>query len=208
MVVLHLFRKAVVALVAVGAIGVVGAGSASAASWHVGGSELVGSAGLAESTAVTEGFVMTFTSLGVEIECDGLQAKEASITAANAGKAGALVFKQCKAIAGVCSLEGTEIKTKPLNIAASTLGAGEVHLKLQPEKAAFLSLTLTGTGCSISGIHTIQGKANVFLAAGQEERAEQELVVNTGSVGELEPEFTLKGKAKLKLQSGASWSFH
>lgn len=197
-----------VALVAVVALGAVSAASASAVAWHVGGSELVGSANLAEATGVTQNFIIEYPSLGLQIECTGLEAKEARITAPNAGKVGSLVFKGCSFIGATkCSLEGTEIQTKPLNLTASAGAGSEVKLNLAPEKGStFMTYTLKGRNCSLAGINTVAGHALVGLAAGAEEHAEQELVANTGA-SELEP-ITLKGKAKLKLESGANWSFH
>ncbi len=204
---MHLFRKVLVSLVAGVALGAVSVASASAASWHVGGGELAGSANLAEATSVTQSFIVEYPSVGVKIECTGLGAKEAKITAPNAGKVGSLVFKGCSFVGTAkCSLEGTEIKTKPLNVTASAGTGSEVRLNLAPEGSTFMTYTLKGRSCSLAGVNTVAGHAIVGLAGGAEERAEQELVANTGA-GELEP-VTLKGRAKLKLESGANWSFH
>jgi hypothetical protein len=205
----------VVGVVAVVAVSAMAAGSASAAEWHVGGSPLTGSAELASSTGVLENVNLELNG-GPGIECTGkVSVISASITASDGGKIEHLRFTGCSfyPVNSGCVLSGTTVETKPLTVEAA-LGAKspEDTFLLKPVTGkVFLTYTLTGSGCEERGENNFKGKATFIMPKGREGFVEQELVFKTAAFDELESEFlgnvTLKGKIKVKLASGETWSF-
>jgi hypothetical protein len=207
--------KAVMAVaVVVVAVSAVVSASASAASWHVGGEELVGSAALASGTTRVEGVEFGYGS--VEVRCSGVELKGASIVGPSGGSVEHLVFKGCVFSPGSpCSVKGSgAIESKPLSVAAALGGKSpEDTLVLKPASGAVLAeFQVVGASCALAGRVDLAGKVTVVLPEGREELAEQELSMRTtiGS-GELTWNSTgmwLEGGVKAMLASGKAWSFH
>ncbi len=200
------------ALVAVGAIGAVGAGSAGAASWHVGGSELVGSASLAPAVKMVEE-VRLEEGFGIKIRCTGVELKGASIAAPAGGGIEHLVLTGCGVTGGSCSLKGLAIESKPLSVAAS-LGSKSPEDVLAVKAASgkvLAEYTLVGSKCALAGAVQLTGKATFVLPTGGEELVEQEVLMRTQQSGnELKDGasgVTLEGGLKAGLVSGMGWSF-
>jgi hypothetical protein len=203
-----------VALVAVVALGAVGAGSASAASWRVGGSELVGSASLAPATKMVEEVRLGWIG-GALIQCTGVELKSASVAAPGGGSAEHLVFKGCAFTSGSCSLKGTTIESKSLALTAALGGSGlEDTLVVKPASGKVLAeFTLTGASCARAGVYDLTGKVTLVLPSGREELVEQEVSMRTSAVSEElrldgETGVSLKGAVKAELASGKAWSFN
>ncbi len=200
------------ALVVVGAIGAVGAGSAAAASWHVGGEELAGSAALAPAVKMVED-VRLEEGFGIKILCSGVELKGASIAALAGGGVEHLVLTGCGVTSGNCSLKGTAIESKALSVAASLGGKSpEDVLAVKPASGTVLAeYTLAGSKCALAGAVQLKGKATFVLPSGGEELVEQEVAMRTHeSSGELKDGssgVTLEGGLKAKLVSGKGWSF-
>ncbi len=200
------------ALVVVGAIGAVGAGSAAAASWHVGGEELAGSASLAPAVKMVEE-VRLEESFGIKIRCTGVELKGASIAAPAGGGIEHLVLTNCGVTGGNCTLKGLTIESKPLSVAAS-LGSKSPEDVLAVKAASgkvLAEYTLVGPKCALAGTVALTGKATFVLPSGGEELVEQEVLMRTlQSSGELKEGVsgvTLEGGLKAKLASGMGWSF-
>jgi hypothetical protein len=213
-------RTVLAIAIAVAALGAAGSASASAASWWVAGSPLTEAgqtAKLTTKTKIDEAFVLT-TWGGMEIECSNVKAVRSEIVGPNVLQATALKFAGCSVTEGngTCQLEGKTIETVPLKVTAS-LGSTKPNdtLVFKPEKGEKLfsfAYHSTGEECALEGTHEVKGKITTTAPTGQEELAEQEVVFDT-SVGALEikegvSSDGLKGKAKLKLESGQAWSFH
>jgi hypothetical protein len=199
--------------VVVMAFSAVAASGASAASWHVGGEELVGSASLASGT--TAGGV-EFGYGSVEVRCSGVELKGASIVGPSGGSVEHLVFKGCVFSPGSpCSVKGGgAIESKPLSVVAALGGKSpEDTLVLKPASGGVLAeFQVEGTSCQLAGLVRLTGKVTVVLPEGREELAEQEVLMRTTiSSGELKWNGTgmgLDGGVKVMLASGKAWSFH
>jgi hypothetical protein len=196
------------AVLALGAA--VGSASASAASWHVGGEELVSSAPLASATKATEG--ISLSAIGVEITCSAFELKSADILAHNGGQIEHLAFKGCHINNQHCTLASTTIESKPLTIEAALGGKSpEDAVLLKPTAGTvFAEYKIEGASCGLAQTVKLTGKATFLLPKGREELVEQELLVRAGE-GELKwsgASLALAGGAKLKLASGKAWSFH
>jgi hypothetical protein len=207
--------KAVVAgLVVVMAFSAVAASGASAASWHVGGEELAGSAALASGTTKVEGVEFGYGS--VAVRCSGVELKGASIVGPSGGSVEHLVFKGCVfSPVSPCSVKGGgAIESKPLSVVAALGGKSpEDTLVLKPASGAVLAeFQVVGASCQLAGLARLTGKVTVVLPEGREELAEQEVLMRTTiSSGELLWNGTgmwLEGGVKVMLASGKAWSFH
>jgi|HubBroStandDraft_6_1064221.scaffolds.fasta_scaffold568140_1 hypothetical protein len=207
-------RRMLTAMIVMGALGATTSASASAASWYVGGTELTGSALLASSTVKSAAIrVVTF---GAEIECSGIELKNADIAATHGGQAEHLLFTGCKVVSANCHLQSSTIETKALTMEAA-LGSKSPEDKVvfKPTAGAgkpFAAYVLEGSQCASSGEVIWTGRATLALPKGQEEAAEQELNIHVSEAsGELKygaSAVALEGKVKLKLASGKAWSFH
>jgi hypothetical protein len=201
-------------LVVVMAFSAVASASASAAVWHVGGSELVGSASLAPATKMVEEVRLEWYG-GAMIRCTGVELKGASIAAPGGGSAEHLVFKGCAFTSGNCSLKGTTIESKSLALTAALGGSGpEDTLVVKPASGKVLAeFTLTGASCARAGLYDLTGKVTLVLPSGREELVEQEVSMRTSAVSEElrldgETGVSLKGAVKAELASGKAWSFN
>ena len=186
--------------------------SALASQWYVGGSALTGSASLASATVTTQNYKFGYgTNL---VECDrGITLHSASISSPGSGQVEHLTFAGCKMISpAACKLASETIESKPLTLTAA-LGAKspEDTVLVKPTTGKTIAeLIVNGEGCPFGEPSILTGKMTLVLPKGREELIEQELTARTGE-HELEwenVEATLQGKSKLKLTSGAVWSFH
>ncbi len=211
---LYLFRKTVLALVAVGAVGAVGAGSAGAASWHVGGSELVGSASLASLTSTLRNVKLeSFDSPSIECS-SAVELKGASITASAGGRIEHLVLRGCHVTSPSCSLGSEVIESNALTVEAALGGKSpEDVVVLKPATKGGVIAEYEIVGCSSrEGERALTGSIKLVLEKGGEELAAQPFAFDVTSASrELrlgESGVSLTGAMTVKLASGKSWSFH
>jgi len=202
-----------VAVVVVAVSAVVSA-SASAASWRVGGEELVGSASLASAMSMTERVIWEYGT--VSLECGGVELKGASIVGPSGGSIEHMVFTGCEVYgSGGCFLKSATIESKPLSVAAALGGKSpEDALVLKPVSGkVFAEFQVGGVeGCLFAGVNQLKGKAMLVLPRGREELAEQEVLIRTTASSEEfkwnEGFVAFTGGVKAKLASGKAWSFH
>jgi hypothetical protein len=210
----------IAALFAVLALTAVAAGSASAAGWHVNGTELTGTQSAALSTtAVNDNpAVLNVPALPLKITCKGsLTGVSPVITAPNSGSATSLTFHECSVVEPTtCALSAPEIKTEAVTATVSTATGTADHILFKATSASkFTEFELTGSSCSISGKKAVKGTVVLKAATGQTESATQALE-GLGSLEQGTDSLTTAndasyiegGKALLKLESGAKWSFH
>lgn len=209
---MHKFKLIVGCLTAMIALGAVSVSSASAAQWFVGGAALVGSSEISPTTKTVENSVLS--GGGETVECTGLTeptGKKALITAPNAGSAEALLFTGCKSTTAGCKISAESITTNGVTTKTETVAGTEtktVFKTTNPENI-FAKIKFE-VGCPVAGNLNVKGeKLTTTDPNGATESAEQALNVNSTTELKLGANAaTLKGKSKLKLVSGANWSFH
>jgi hypothetical protein len=207
-------KMIVTTLIAVIGLSAIVSASASAAGWMVNGTELKGSAALANTAAVDKNSKLTAAE--VTIECTGktLNGAGPEIKAGNTGHAKSLEFTGCKSTTETCKLGGGNatgiIGTLPVNAEATLSGALGVVAKFTPETKLFATIDYEGSKCALAGVQAIKGKVTVTAPTGQDERTAQEIVANVTEasdelqVGSSAAEFT--GSALLELSKGEKWS--
>ena len=208
----------IVALFAMFALTAMAAASASAAGWHVSGTELTGTQTAALSTTAVNDSpaVLHVPALPLKITCKGsLTGVAPKITAPNLGSATSLTFHECSVVEPTtCALGSPEITTEPVTATVTTATSPADHILFKTSAADFATFELTGSSCSISGKKAVKGTVVLKAATGQTESAIQDLE----GLGSLEqggdslqtandPSYIEGGKALLKLESGATWSF-
>ncbi len=201
------------ALVAVVALGAVGAGSASAASWHVGGSELAGSASLASLTSTLRNVKLeSFDSPSIECS-SAVELKGASVAASAGGRIEHLVLNGCHVTSPSCSLGSETIESNALTLEAALGGKSpEDVVVLKPATKGGVIAEYEIVGCSREGERALTGSIKLVLEKGGEELAAQPFAFDVTSASrELrlgESGVSLTGAMTVKLGSGKSWSFH
>jgi hypothetical protein len=201
-------RRVLVAAIAVLALAAIASASASAAEWHVGGKALTGSAKLAEKANVEEALTFAVPSLGLKMQCTGLNFWKPEIVAPGTLKVSEPVLSGCKDLEGPT---GCKISEESEGLA----GSATLALGTAPEdKAEFASsiFALKFTSCgAFEGPMRFTGKLLLSVPTGQQEQTEQAFVgVGTKSTT-LQYEGNavyVTGKFKLKLASDSLWSFH
>jgi hypothetical protein len=181
-----------------------------APSWHVAskGLKTGEAAAFATSPVIAEKPVLEISELGVVIKCAGIDAT-GEIIGTSSGKAG-LEFTGCKEEepAG-CSVTGT-ISTQPLSLTAregASVGM-EGKLEFLPQSGTtFASIDFTGASCSVAGEKAARGKIAAAVPRLREELTEQEVRADPSEETEVSGNLTVRSRFKLKLASGATWSF-
>ena len=188
-----------------------GSAVASASSWYSGGTVLTSSAALNAKTTRTSGVRFSFS--GVEIECEGIELKNADIVPSAGGQIEHLVFTGCHSLTKNCILSSKSIESKPLSIEAALGGKSpEDTLLLKPVSGTtFLEFTFEGESCGFAGRKVATGHTMFTFPKGREEAVEQGLNINAPPIETLKMgnlELVLRGEVKVELASGKDWSFH
>ena len=217
-------KKGSATLVAVLALCALTAASASAAEWYVGGKPVAGNGGIAEAVKVEENIVLSVPSVKVAITCTALAARPPSgITGTNTLHIEFLKFNNCKTTEPTsgCELEasaGGSYKANYLEGAAIAEGKSpedQLQLKSKEQNGEFMEFWFDENDtCSYKSLQElVMGKMTLTMPKGREELAEQTFVgqgtkeTPNGLTFLGHPAY-LTGKFKLKLASGAKWSFH
>jgi hypothetical protein len=209
-------RHLPIAFTAVLALAAINSALASAAcitqEWCIAGIPLKAgeSTELLGKATVTEPYVLSMPSGGIEIECTTLETTKGLLKGTDTGSAEAIKFGSCSSLNSSCQMSGATITTKPALISSvKYLGAEGVTATVKAEVGALASFLLTDSTCSPAGTQYLQGMATITAPKGQVAAVEQEEIVNTGaselSIGPGEAK--LIGKAKIKLTSGKIWNF-
>jgi hypothetical protein len=214
-------KKSSATLVAVLALCAFAAASASAAELYVGGKALSGTAAFAETPKVEGSITISYPTFKIACTAMNLEKGSELVSPGNAKFTTNLKYENCKFTEAPngCSfsspadiwgdnLEGTITKGT---------GAEDVMTIKYPGGYAFGSFEVSGTNCAMAGNNVLgfnKSKPSLALAmpTGQTESVEQALVF-PGEKEKIEYlPFTspvyVKGTFKLKLASGAKWSFH
>jgi hypothetical protein len=212
-------KKGSATLVAVLALCAIAAASASASQFYVGGKALTGTAKLAKTVKVEEPIVLSSErgEFKLVITCKAASFREAELQAPGTVKLGELGLESCTETGLTnCSMKES-IYTEPLEAAFATGTAPEdTGLFKQGSKRYWTILKFSGT-CILSGeVAGIFGTLPVKITKGQTESTEQEFVgegtagkgLSMTGLGEPELPVYVKGKFKLKLESGSAWSYH
>ena len=193
------------------------AGSASASGWHISGTELIGSetANLSTLAATDEAATLNVPLLPLKITCTGdLKGVAPKIKAPNTGSATSLAFSGCTVTEpSTCTLSSPEIKTGIIEATATTKGTTD-HILFKTTTNKFAEFTLEGSSCSIEGRKAVTGTVVLNAPTGQTENTLQ-LLEGLGSLEQgsdslqtaSDASYIEHGKALLKLESGAKWSF-
>lgn len=191
--------------------------SATTAGWMVNGSQLTGTAALANTAAVDGPNGGTLTAAQVKVHCSGttLKGENPKINGATGmGDASSLEFTGCVG-EGACPLgehQGTTVKTLPVLVDLTLNGATAdkgVFLATNSSKL-FATIEFGGTECSFAGVNGVTGTQGFLAPTGQTENAVQLLEAETLTTGELKlasAAATLKGAILVKLASGLPFSF-
>jgi hypothetical protein len=173
--------------------------AASAAEWKVEGKVLSGKEAISPTTKVVEDF--TLASAGVTITCTGLEDEGGFIEAPNKNGATALVFKGCEVTEGACKVSET-LKTN----AVKSTAEGKT-ITFEPTSGTnFITIDFEGSECALKGKKEVTGKVKVSAPTGETEETEQELVADSTELKVGTNPATFKGKAKVKLTSGKTFS--
>jgi hypothetical protein len=191
-----------VALIAAGAL----AASAEAtcgAQWCISGKglETGESAELAKTGTLIKA-ELTIPSFSIVLECSKLEARKAFLTGLNTGKAEGLSFGGCAIKGSTCSLGSPTITSVPLKSGPAKLlegGKGGESVTSPETGKALAVVEFVGEACAIAGEQPINGTAKEIAPTGQEEKAEQEIVVKSGEVkvGSVTGHMTIEEKIKL-----------
>lgn len=208
------FRLIIAACLATFAVGAVASTAALAASWHVNGTELKGSAALASSAQVlTPGELSITAGEKLSIVCEG---ENLSITGgkliAPAGiLARSITFHECKTKETPnCTLGSTLILVLPVHGLLHFESPNLLILVLPTTKTTFTTIKFNGEKCALLGTQPVTGGASILIHNVTTSEPSH-FVLAFSSVGGLKvgsDEATLKGvSGDLKLASGESWSF-
>ncbi len=191
------------------------AASTASASWFVNDEKLLSgeTAALATTANVDESYVLKFGGITIKCASKTLSSVAPELVAPNKLTASSLVFGECAASGEECSLEQTQIGTRPLTAELTEEGTLQDKTVLTPKTGTlFATIKLTGATCSETGKIAITGKAATTLPTGQSEKTLQEVDTNAPS-GELKvgsASATLKGDASMKTggaSAGTNWLF-
>jgi hypothetical protein len=219
-----MFRKYLVATAAMLALGAFASASASASEWYVGGKALSGTVALSETIKTEENIVMSFdlstNETIMQVTCTSVRVKPGGkgleITSPGTLNASRLVLEGCEAtkqVAEYCELEYPEIITNALEAKLALGKSPEDLAEFGKAKALWTEFWLDSDCGWGGGNHfVVTGALTVKMPTGQTEATEQELVFENSSGltwgGNPGSPVYIKGKIKLKLASGAKWSFH
>jgi hypothetical protein len=214
-------KISLMALAVVLAFGAMAAGSASA-EWFVGGTKLASGVkvALTNTAKVDSDAKLSIPAAGIKILCAGttLDGEDGEIIGGtNEAKAKTLIFTGCAVTEPTtgCSLEKTEITTKPLS-ATLTKGNGEADIvTLKPQtKTIFAEVPLSSINtCAFNEVEPVVGSMKMEVPTGQLELLSQALeglgsIENNSLEVARDKAFIAGGKALLALQSDSKWSFH
>jgi hypothetical protein len=208
-------KKTIVAFVATLAFAAIAASTASAG-WFVEGQELAsGSASALATTAkVDENYVLKFSSVTVTCSGGTLNSVKPEIAAPNKITASSLVFNECSASGGECSLARTTIGTLPVTTELTTEGTVQADKgTLKPNTGKVLAtLQFTGSKCAFAEeVVPVRGSVAVHLPTGAEDNETQLISANaTAASKELEvgsSVASLTGSILSELASHEEWKW-
>jgi hypothetical protein len=187
--------------------------------WLINGTGLASGStlALAVTAHVDESSVLNVPSLGIELTCTGgsnqvLTGTKPYLQGPDNGGAEALIFEGCSEITPAgCTIE-TKIETVPVIATVELAASLEDRIIFAPKEGKpFANIEFFGS-CALSGLKPVKGQVTIGGPAGQTEQTLQPLApIGTLENHSLEqggkPAYLEKGRALLKLASGASWSF-
>jgi hypothetical protein len=218
-------KKGSVTLVAVLALCALAAASASAAELYVGGKALSGTSAFAQTPKVEGSITISDPTDNFKIKCTGVDfenAKTSELSAPGSAGFGSVVYQGCEFVERPsCTIEGKEILEPKLE-ATFAKGTGTedtmtIRFGTKSGETKFGSFYVDGESkCGGLAYNNVlqfnESKPSLVLTmpTGQSETAEQ-AVVFPGEKESIEyygSKAYVSGSFKLKLTSGAKWSFH
>ncbi len=219
-------KKGSVTLVAVLALCALAAASASASELYVGGKALTGTAALSQTPKVEGSITISDPSSKFKIVCKGINienggTKISELVAPAAVAVWNLAYENCKFTESKCEMrEGDAPGEGPIldkqiegTITKGTGSEDIMTIKYSPTGTMFGYFS--SGGCALEGTDVLQFAAKkpslaLAMPTGQTESVEQTLTF-PGEKEKIEFDGTptyVSGAVKLKLTSGAKWSFH
>jgi hypothetical protein len=191
--------------------------SASAADeWFVSGTQLVGSAALAEESKLDTLGLLLIPAVPFSLACEGpLLLLGAYISNPARLLARQLDFRNCFAQSSVCTLVGNTITTEGNDIqgtvALATNGSG-ARISVKTPSSDFTILEFSGGSCALAGAQPLKGEVTFGSVGSGTESAGHPLEglgsVENNSFDIFKDNIYLDGKALVSLASGSKWSFH
>ncbi len=208
-------KKGSATLMAVIALCAISAASASASQWYVGGKAMTAATKLAETAKVEETITFSVPGLATKITCSSLTLKTPELLTTGVLKTKfETEFGGCKLVEGFkkCTIEEGRGETRGALEGTPLLGtAPEDQLETKASGGEFV--VFPTEGCEYAEIGFARD-VPFSMPTGQTESVEQTFVgegTKAKALNHLElfgNNVYVTGKFKLKLASGAKWSFH